>query len=134
MVRLLVSTLLHTLANGLGLLVAAALLPGFTMDLQAFLVATLLFTVVEVVAGPLIIKISITHVPALTGGVALVTTLVGLVITNLLVGGLQIDGFSTWAIATLIVWLASLLAGLLLPLVIFKNIMNPDKKDAKDSK
>lgn len=126
MIRFLASALLHTLANGAGLLIAAALLPDFSMDAQAFIVATLLFTVVEVVAGPLIMKIALTSAPMIIGGIALVTTLVGLMITNFFVDGMSIEGFGTWAIATLIVWLGGLLAGLLLPLVIFKKVMKPE--------
>lgn len=132
MIRFLVSALIHTLANGAGLLIATALLTDFSMDAQAFIVATLLFTVVEVVAGPLILKIALTNAPMIVGGIALVTTLVGLVITNIIVGGMSISGFGTWAVATLIVWLGGLLAGLLLPLVMFKKIMKPEAETKKE--
>ncbi len=48
-----------------------------TITGAAFVVAVLIFTVVEVVADPLLTKIALTSVPALRGGVALVTTFVG---------------------------------------------------------
>ena len=128
MVRLLVSALLHTIANAVGLLVASALLDDFTMTTQGFLFATLLFTVIEVVAGPLMLKIALTNVPTLTGGIALVTTLVGLIITDIFVEGFDINGASTWIGATVIIWLAALLAGLILPLIVFKKVMSPDSK------
>jgi len=53
--------------------------------------------------------------------VALVTTFVGLLVTDTLSDGLNISGISTWIIASLIVWLCSLVAGLILPLVLFKK-------------
>jgi putative membrane protein len=71
-----------------------------------------------VIADPLLLKISIKSVPQLRGGIALVTTLVGLVITNYLSDGLTITG-----VATLIVWLMALAAGLILPLFLFKKVM-----------
>ena len=128
MVRLLVSALLHTIANAVGLLVASALLEDFTMTTQGFLFATLLFTTVEVVGGPLILKIALTNIRALTGGIALVTTLVGLIITDIFVEGFDISGVSTWIGATVIIWFAALLAGLILPLIVFKKVMSSDSK------
>jgi putative membrane protein len=123
MLRLLASATLHLLANTVGLLIAAAILPGLTINALAFVTAVLIFTITEVVAGPLILKISLKNVPALTGGVALVTTLVGLIVTDIFSDGLSITGLNTWVLATLIVWLGALLAGLVLPLIIFKRTL-----------
>ena len=82
MIRLLASIALEILANAVGLLVAAWLLDGFSMDTTAFVVAVLIFSVVKFVLDPLILKMSIRYVPALRGGIALVTTLVSLIITS----------------------------------------------------
>ena len=60
---------------------------------------------------------------AITGGIALVTTFVGLLVTTWLTSGLQITGFSTWVLATLIVWVFGVIALLVLPLVIFKKAL-----------
>jgi len=120
-IRLLASACLHLLANGVGLIIATAVLPGFSIDALALVTVTVIFTLVEIVAGPLLISISLKNVPALTGGVALVTTFVGLLVTDTLSDGLNISGISTWIIASLIVWLCSLVAGLILPLVLFKK-------------
>ena len=59
--------------------------------------------------------------PALRGGVALVTTFVGLVITASVSDGLSISGTTTWIMATIIVWLAALLAALILPIFLVKK-------------
>jgi hypothetical protein len=71
----------------------------------------------------LIFKLSFKYVRAITGGIALVTTFVGLLVTSWLTDGLQITGAGTWLAATLIVWLFGVLAVLLLPLVIFKKAL-----------
>ncbi|WP_068108783.1 phage holin family protein [Tropicimonas marinistellae] len=124
MVRTLISALLYVLANGVGLLIAAALVEGFSLDFVGFVVATLLLSVVEAVAGPLLTKMSTKNVPAMQGGVALVTTFVGLGITNVLVGGMTISGITAWLAATLLVWLGALIANIVLPMVMFKKTMH----------
>lgn len=127
MIRLIVSAIVHLIANAVALLIASLLLDGFSINAISFIAAVLIFTVVEVLAGPLLLKIALTNIPALAGGIALVTTLVGLIVTDLISDGLSISGLSTWLLATLIVWLGGLLAGLLLPLVIFKKTLEHHK-------
>ena len=121
MVRLLVGVLVRLAANAVGLLVATAVLPRMTVSGVAFFTAVAIFTVVEVVADPLLTKISLTSLPVLRGGVALVTTLVGLIFTTALSDGLHISGLGTWAAATVVVWLAALVATLVLPLLFVKK-------------
>jgi putative membrane protein len=124
-IRLLIATGIRLLANAVGLLVAAWVLdPDMTVSGAAFVIAVLIFTLVEVLVDPLLTRIALTSVPALRGSVALITTFVGLVVTTWLSDGLHIEGASTWLFATLIVWLAALLAGLLLPLVLVKKAVD----------
>lgn len=129
MLRLLASLVLAILANAVGLIVCSLLLEDFSIDGVAFVTAVLIFTAATVVLDPLITKIAITNVPALRGGVALVTTLVGLIITTLISDGIQITGITTWVLATLIVWLFALIATLILPLVVFKKTLQKTKSE-----
>ena len=115
---------IHLLANAIGLIVAAWILEGMTITGAAFVIAVAIFTTVEVIADPLVTKIAIRSVPALRGGVALVTTFLGLLITTWLSSGLQIDGAKTWVLATLVVWLAALVADLILPLLLVKKAVD----------
>lgn len=126
MLRFLASTALHLLGNALGLIVAASLLPGFHLEPVGFVVSLLFFTLVEVLLGPFVLKMAVQYLPALRGGIALVTTLVGLLLTSVFTDGLTIDGLQTWILAPLIVWLSVLLAAVLLPLVLFKNILSDE--------
>jgi len=123
-IRLLVSTALHLAANAVGLLVATLALDDMTIDATSFVFAVLVFTVVEVLAGPLLLKIAIKNGQALMGSVALITTFVGLVITGIVSDGLVITGAWTWVLATIIVWLAGLLAGLILPVIFVKKAVD----------
>ena len=123
MVRALVSALIKLLANTVGLIVATLVLSGVPITGLSFVIAVVIFTVIEVVAEPLFRQIAERNVRALSGGVALVSTFVGLVLTTVFTNGLSIHGVSTWLLATLIVWVAALLAGLVLPLFVFKRTL-----------
>lgn len=124
MLRLLARTVLHLLANAVGLLIAAAFLPGFNIDVLSFAVVTAIFTVIEVIAGPLLVSLSVKYAPALVGGIALITTFAGLLVANVASDGLNIDGIGTWLMASLIVWAGALIAGFVLPLFLFKQLLS----------
>lgn len=123
MVRLFAVTIVELAANAIGLLVAAWLLPGFTMNAIGFAIVVGLFTVAKFILGPLLFKLSFKYVRALNGGVALVTTFVGLLVTTMLTASLAITGLSTWILSTLIVWLSGVLAAIVLPLFLFKKAL-----------
>lgn len=127
MIRLLASLTLSILSNALGLLAAAILVDGFSIDGVSFVIAVLIFSLATTILGPLITKVALTSAPFLMGGIALVTTFVGLLITDLVSSGISINGVSTWLFATLIVWVFSLIGSVLLPLIIFKKALA--KKD-----
>lgn len=122
MLRFLAAVVLRLLANAAGLLIAAAVLDGFTVTTAAFIGVVVLFTLIEVVLDPLVLKMSVQYAPVLRGGVALVTTLVGLIVVTLVSDGLQIEGLTAWVVGTLIVWLGGVLAALILPLFLFKKV------------
>lgn len=124
MVRFLARTALYLLANAVGLLAAAFLLDGFELDPLGFVVSVLVFTAVETLLGPFVVKMAIQYAPALRGGIALVTTFVGLLITSVLTDGVRLDGATTWLLAPFIVWAFVLVAAILLPMVLFKKVLS----------
>lgn len=121
MIRLLINVGITLLANAVGLAVAASVLDDMTVTTSAFLIAVVLFTVVYALAQPLLTQMALSAAPVLRGGTALVATLIALVVTTLLTDELSISGAVTWLAATVIVWLASLVGALLLPLVFLRN-------------
>jgi putative membrane protein len=121
MIRFLLSIVVHFAANAIGLLVAAALLEEMSVSGTAFVIAVAIFTLVEAVVGPMIRQAAVKNAQALLGGTALVVTFVGLLVTSLISDGLRIEGVSTWLLATVIVWVAALLATLVLPLIFVKK-------------
>ena len=65
----------------------------------------------------------------LTGGISLVTIFISLLVTTLLTSNLVITGFSTWVLATLIIWVFGVVAMLLLPMVIFRKTLAAARSD-----
>jgi putative membrane protein len=122
-VRLLARAVLYLIANSIGLLIAASVLDDMTLDGGAFVIAVLIFSAIEILTEPLLRQIAVTSAPVLLGSVALIATFIGLVLTTVISDGLSIDGAWTWVLATIIVWLATLLAGILLPLILFKKVL-----------
>jgi hypothetical protein len=51
----------------------------------------------------------------------LVTTFAGLFLTSILLDDMQMGGISNWLAAALLVWLGALIAGVVLPLFLFKK-------------
>jgi putative membrane protein len=107
--RLGIRILLALAANAVALLLAAALLDGVEIDAGSFVVAVLIFSIASLVLRPAIRSIAERRVRPLVGAAALVTTFVVLLLTDLLSDGISIEGVFDWILATVIVWLASLL-------------------------
>lgn len=127
MSRRIKSVLALLAGNAIGLLLASLLLSGFSVKPVSFIVVVIVFTLVQVVAEPLILKIGEKNLPALKGGIALVVTFVGLLITDLVTAGLTVGGISNLLAATLLVWLGALIAGVLLPIYVFTELREPKK-------
>ncbi len=122
MPRFVLSACAHLIANGIGLLLASLLLDGFAMSPLALIIVTVIFTAVSMVVLPIVRKLSEKKLPELMGGISLVTTFLGLVITQLLVSNFAIGGTANLLAATLIVWLGALVAGILVPKYLFPSM------------
>jgi uncharacterized membrane protein YvlD (DUF360 family) len=114
-IRLLVRVAVAVAANAIGLLVAAALLDGVHLNGAGFFVAVVIFTVVFALMHPfLLVQMRRGRGLAFVGA-ALLATLIALIVADLLSDGLTIEGVGTWIAATVIIWLAALLAAFILP-------------------
>ena len=110
MPRFLLGWLLSLAANAIALVICWLLLPGFKLSFPiGFIVAVVLFGIFSAVFSWLVFKMlrdKGSSVVALTG---LLSTFLALLLTSLLTEGLDIDGVTTWILATLIIWLISVL-------------------------
>jgi hypothetical protein len=97
-----------------GILLSAALLDRFSIDATAVVVASLLFWIVHIVVQFLALRVLIRQPSvALAGLLALASTIVALIIVNAIVDGMSIRGASTYAIATLIIWLTTVVGDII---------------------
>lgn len=123
MIRITLTVVVQVLANAIGLIAAALILDDMSLTAAAFILDILIFTGINVVAQPLIIKLAMQNASSVTGSSALISSFVALIITAWLSDGLQISGAVTWLLATVIIWGASLAAAFLLPAFVFKKWM-----------
>ncbi|HEY7858586.1 MAG TPA: hypothetical protein VIC82_08810 [Candidatus Nanopelagicales bacterium] len=121
MLRFLIRTVVFLASSAVGLLVADLVLADFTIDARSFVLDVVVFAVLQSVLSPFIFKVAASSAPAILGGVGLVSTFVALLITELVSSGFTITGAQTWLFATLIVWIVTMLATLLLPLLLVKR-------------
>jgi uncharacterized membrane protein YvlD (DUF360 family) len=122
-IRLIVRTLVALVANAVGLIVAAVALDDMHMNAGSFFVAVVIFSVVAALLQPFLAVQFRRSAPGALGGVALIATFVSLVVTELLSDGFSIDGVGTWVAATVIVWVAALLAAFILPFLGLKKFL-----------
>ena len=122
MIRFLVRTAIFLVSAAVGLLVAAAIIDGVDVTTSGFLTAVVLFAVIQSILAPFIAKVTARNASAFLGGVGLLSTFVSLWLTTLIGDSLTIDGgVGTWLTATVVVWLATAVATLLLPLILVKT-------------
>lgn len=107
--RLLVRIGLAVVANAIALLIAAAVLDGVRIDATAFVFAVAIFSLASLLLRPLLAWIVLRWARPLLGVIALVTTFALLLVTDLLSDGLEIEGTLDWVLATVIVWLATMI-------------------------
>ena len=91
-----------------GIVVSAALLERFSVDVEAVVLATMLFWVVHLVVQFLALRVLIRQPSvALAGLLALGSTVVALIVVDIVVDGISISGVSAYVVATLIIWIST---------------------------
>lgn len=121
MIRFLISAAIFFLSALIGLFVADMVLSDLSIDATSYLVAAIIFALTQAILAPLIFKMVHKNASAFAGGVGIISSFVALLITDLLVSGLEISGVTTWILAALIVWLAGAIAAFLLPYLLVKR-------------
>ena len=131
MIRFLVRTVIVLIGNAVGLIVASLLFDGFDIGVTGFIFSLVVFTVAVALFTPFLTNAMQRgrSSSAAVGGVALISTFLALVVTDLFTDGLNINGIGTWVGATVVVWLASLLAVFILPFLGLKKYLD-NRRDA----
>lgn len=126
MIRFLIRTAIFFAAAAIGLIVATLLLDDMDVNVDGFFIVVIIFAVLQSVLGPFIAKVAAKNATAFLGGIGLVSTFVALFIATLVSDALTIKGAVTWIAATVIVWLATALATVLLPVFLIKEAVDKD--------
>jgi hypothetical protein len=120
-IRFLLRTAIFLGSSAIGLLVAAWLIPGVSVSVSGFITAVVIFTVAQAILSPFFLKMASRYASAFLGGIGLVSTLAALILASVLTNGLSIRGIGSWVAATVLVWLVTALATLLLPMLLLKK-------------
>jgi hypothetical protein len=108
-------------SSAIGLLVASMIVPGVTLRPLGFLTAVVLFTVAQAILSPFFLKMASRYASAFLGGIGLVSTLAALILASLFSSGISIRGIGSWIAATVLVWLVTAIATLVLPALVLKK-------------
>ena len=121
MIRFLLRIAVFLGSSAIGLLVASLLVPGVTLRPLGFLTAVVIFTVAQAVLSPFFLKMASRYASAFLGGIGLVSTLAALILASLFSSGISIRGTGSWIAATVVVWLVTAIATLILPALVLKK-------------
>lgn len=133
MIRILIRALVFLGSAALGLLVASLVLEDFHVGASGFLISVAIFAGVQSIIAPFLMKFTARNAAAFLGGVGLLATFVSLLVTSMVGDSLEIDGgASTWIAATVIVWLATAIATLVLPFLLVKSGVNAARDRAQN--
>lgn len=119
-IRFLVRAAIFFVSTAIGLLIAMLVLDDMSIDATAFLLVVVIVAVLQATLAPFMAKTTARNAPALLGAAGLISTFIALVVANVVVDGLTITGALTWLLATLIVWLCTMIAAFLLPVILVK--------------
>ncbi|MFW0787448.1 phage holin family protein [Gordonia sp. CPCC 206044] len=134
MIRILVRALVYLISAAVGLLVATWILDDMTVHWGGFLFAVVIFAAAQLILGPFITKFVAKNAEAFLGGVGLVSTFVALLLATLLGSdGIEIDGVTTWIAATVVVWVVTALATLLVPYLLVKAGIRQARENKEES-
>mgnify|MGYP001579700856 CR=1 FL=1 len=121
MVRFLLRAAIFLASAAIGLAVAGALVPGVTLRPWGFVTAVVIFAVAQAILSPFFLKMASRYASAFLGGVGLLSTLAALILASLFANGISIRGIGSWVGATIVVWLVTALATVLLPPLLIKK-------------
>ncbi|MBQ9917054.1 MAG: phage holin family protein [Microbacterium sp.] len=107
----LLRVLVYLASAAAGLVLADLFVGGFRiswLDWWGFLVAIVVFAIVQSLATPLASRLAQKHAPLLLGGIGIIATFVSLLVVAVLPSaGVRITTAAAWFLAPLVVWIVS---------------------------
>lgn len=125
MIRFLIRTVIYFLSAFIGIVAADLLLSGFSVSgWTSYVVVAIVYALIQALISPLLGQMAQRNASAFMGGIGLISAFVSLVITNLLLNSLTIDGAGTWIAAALCVWLFGAIAAFILPFLMLRKVVD----------
>ena len=125
MITFLIRAMIFVVSAALGLIVADVILPGFHIDWSdwwGFVLAVLIFAVIQSVLAPWVFRLTRRHAAPLLGGIGIIATFIAILVVVLIPNaGIGISDPLAWVLAPVIVWIITALATWLLPMVFLKK-------------
>ena len=121
MIRFLLRIAVFLGSSAIGLLVASLLVSGMTLRPLGFLTAVVIFTIAQGILSRFFLKMASRYASAFLGGIGLLSTLAALILASLFSSGISIRGIGSWIAATVIVWLVTAIATVVLPMLVLKK-------------
>jgi hypothetical protein len=110
---------------GIGLLVAAWIVPGVSLSVPGFIVGVLAFAVMQAILSLTILKLPREYASLLLGGTGLALTIVALILASITTHGLTIDSMQSWLATTVVVWLVTTIGAITLPELLIRTGAGP---------
>lgn len=125
MITFLIRAAIFVVSAALGLIAADLILPGFHIEWSnwwGFVLAVVIFAVIQSVLAPWVLKVTRRHAPAMLGGIGIISTFVAILIVVIIPGaGIGISDPLAWVLAPVVVWIVTALATWLLPPLFIKK-------------
>lgn len=119
---MLISALVFLGSAAIGLIAADLILDDVEVTASGFIFVVVLYAVIQAVIAPFLMRVAAKNATAFLGGIGLVATFVALLAASYFGDALTISGgATTWISATVIVWLVTAVATLLLPFILVKS-------------
>ena len=136
MITFLIRTVVFLGSAALGLIAADLILPGLHLDWRnplGFILAIVIFAVLQSVLAPWLAKIAQRNASFLLGGIGIVSAFVALLVVAIIPGvGLSITTpWWSWVVAPVVVWIVTALATVLLPMLFVKRAVGDGEKARK---
>lgn len=127
MITFLIRAGIFVASAALGLWVASLIIDGFELHTSGFVVAVVVFAVLQSILSPWILTMTRRYATALTGGVGLISTFIGLWVATLVSDGIELNGATAWILGAVVVWIVTMLGTLLLPLLLVKKAVRRER-------
>jgi hypothetical protein len=99
----------------IGLLVVVWIVPGVWLSVPGFVVAVVVFAVMQAILSLSILKVPHRYLTLLLGGTGLALTIAALALASTLTHEITIEGMASWLASTVVVWLVTTIGAITLP-------------------